>query len=791
MRSVSPPTRYLDNVYFQDGLLVTAILGGLLFVILAISMDAAGHVSTGMSVVVPVTIGAVILATLMSFSRFDNFFALSHAFFTGLALVLFLMAGNATQTEIAPILDKGVPELQARTYFVLLRLLNWLDAAINRTASADNYVFIFEISLLLWWLAFLGMWSILRYGYIWRAVTPAAMVLVLNAYYAPQSVLGLLALFSLLALLLLTRTNLSEQQLRWRDQRVYVSQEIGWDFVRTGLTYSVIVLTIAWLAPGLGRSAQVRQLFAPINEQWEETSLDLNRLYQGLNRRAEPGSAAFGRSLSLGGERNVGDSLVFNVKTAAGRYWRAVVYDTYDGRGWLNTGETEIAFDAFQPVPIPAWDARAPVTQTITLMAPTGNVVFGAPDIRQMDLPIDVLAVDVPAPALEAPPLEDETLSTVEFSMVRARETLDIGDAYTLLSSATTVTELALENAGEEYPASIVDRFVQIPADFSPQVIALAQTLTVSATTSFAKAKAIESYLRTIPYNDAISAPPPDMDPLEYFLFDIREGYCDYYATAMAMMLRTLGVPARTASGYAEGVYDEESGLYYVTERDAHTWVEVFFPGLGWVEFEPTAAESPLNRPRGDEGASATIAEQQTQDQSPQAGPTGSPSDLNQPLSQFPEEGDSFAADALADDPFWWLWVWLTPILLIVGLALLWRFRLAGPSAFTPDLPVILFDRLQRWAIRIGLSAQPTQTPYEQAHQWQQALPEGQQPISQITDSYVNFRFARPVATARDERQPVGVEVSAWRKLEPVLWKAWLRKLLPKPKNKINPYELG
>jgi len=204
--------------------------------------------------------------------------------------------------------------LQGRVYFVLLRLLNWVDAAVNRSASADNYVFIFEMSFLIWWLTFLGVWSILRYGYTWRAVAPAAVVMVINAYYAPDSVLGLLALFSLLAMLLLVRTNLSDQQLRWRDQHLYVSQDIGWDFVRTGLTYSLIVLALAWIAPGLGRSTQVRQLLAPINESWEETSQELNRLYQGLNRRAEPSSAAFGRNLALGGARNVGDGLVLTCR---------------------------------------------------------------------------------------------------------------------------------------------------------------------------------------------------------------------------------------------------------------------------------------------------------------------------------------------------------------------------------------------------------------------------------------------------------------------------------------------
>ncbi len=700
----------------------------LLFLVLATSIDAAGHVAQGMGIVIPITLAAVALGALMSFSRFDSFFALSHALFTGLAIILFMMTRLPTSNEIAPFIDKGLPELQARAYFVLLRLLNWVDAAMSGSASADNYVFIFEIAFLLWWLSFLGMWSILRYGYLWRAVVPAGLALVLNAYYAPQPVWALLGIFSVLALFLLVRAHLAEQQLRWRDQRVHVTHDMGWDFVRTGLTYSVIVLALAWLAPGLGRNVQVRQLLAPLNERWEQTSQDINRLYQGLNRREFASNNSFGRSLTLGGERDVGDSLIFNASTTQARYWRAVVFDTYDGKGWLNTNDTQLLLPATQPAPIADWESRAPVTQTITLMAPSGNVVFGVPDVRQLNMPVDVLISNVPANPLDAPlwGADEGVVAPVEFTMVRTRRQLDVGDTYTLLSNATDVSQLDMEGASTEYPAAILDRYLQIPEGFSPRVTELAASLTLTATTPYDKAKAIESYLRTITYNDAIAAPPADADPIEYFLFTIREGYCDYYATSMAMMLRTLGIPARTASGYAEGIFDEESGLYFISERDAHTWVEVFFPGLGWVEFEPTAGESPLNRPTGTEDPNATLTQNEVE-------PTPDPNLAQRPDEQQPQQ-DPGAFDAGADGEgtggfAWWVWALLTPVILIVGLLLIRRVQSSGPTAFTPDLPIILFERLQRWGARIGVVAQPSETPYEQARAWSRALPEGAPPI--------------------------------------------------------------
>src|SRR5690606_12301364 len=201
---VTARTRYSQNVYFQDGRLLTGILTGLLYLILATSLDAAGYVAS-MALLIPVTLGALTLGLLMSYSRFDGFFALSHSMFTGLAWILFLMSGLVSEQEIAPFVNNGIPEVQATAYFVLLRWLNWIDAAINNVASNDNYIFIFEMCFLLWWLTYLGVWSIMRYGYTWRAIVPAGIVLLVNTYYAPESILGFLVVFCLIAMLLFVR----------------------------------------------------------------------------------------------------------------------------------------------------------------------------------------------------------------------------------------------------------------------------------------------------------------------------------------------------------------------------------------------------------------------------------------------------------------------------------------------------------------------------------------------------------------------------------------------------------
>jgi hypothetical protein len=102
--------------------------------------------------------------------------------------------------------------------------------------------------------------------------------------------------------------------------------------------------------------------------------------------------------------------------------------------------------------------------------------------------------------------------------------------------------------------------------------------------------------LRAYPYDLEVPAPPEGQDVADYFLFDLKKGYCDYYATAMVVLARASGIPARFVSGYSSGYYDAEHARYVVREMNAHSWVEVYFPEIGWVEFEPTASQPEISR---------------------------------------------------------------------------------------------------------------------------------------------------------------------------------------------------
>lgn len=142
--------------------------------------------------------------------------------------------------------------------------------------------------------------------------------------------------------------------------------------------------------------------------------------------------------------------------------------------------------------------------------------------------------------------------------------------------------------AGTGYSGDITSTYLQLPAELDLRIPELAREITSNAQTPFDKALRIETYLRTrFAYTLNLTG-KPGQDPLAHFLFETRAGHCEYFASAMAIMLRTLGVPSREVNGFLPGEYNDLGGDYIVRASDAHSWVEVYFPGNGWQVFDPT-----------------------------------------------------------------------------------------------------------------------------------------------------------------------------------------------------------
>jgi len=160
---------------------------------------------------------------------------------------------------------------------------------------------------------------------------------------------------------------------------------------------------------------------------------------------------------------------------------------------------------------------------------------------------------------------------------------------YAGFSRLPPLNAAKLRAASTHYSQEITETYLQLPR-LDPRIPALAREITKNALTPFDKAVRIESYLRDrFAYTLNLTGKPGD-DPLAHFLFETRAGHCEYFASSMAILLRTLGIPSREVNGFLPGEYNDLGGDYIVRASDAHSWVEVYFPGAGWQVFDPTPA---------------------------------------------------------------------------------------------------------------------------------------------------------------------------------------------------------
>ena len=161
---------------------------------------------------------------------------------------------------------------------------------------------------------------------------------------------------------------------------------------------------------------------------------------------------------------------------------------------------------------------------------------------------------------------------------------------YTGLSQLPLLDHARLQSAGTDYPRDIAETYLQLPPEIDRRIAALARSATERAATTYDKAAGLENFLKTRYSYTLELTGNPGKDPLAHFLFETRAGHCEYFASAMTVMLRTLGIPAREVNGFLPGEYNDLGGDYIVRASDAHSWVEAYFPGNGWIVFDPTPA---------------------------------------------------------------------------------------------------------------------------------------------------------------------------------------------------------
>ena len=280
-------------------------------------------------------------------------------------------------------------------------------------------------------------------------------------------------------------------------------------------------------------------------------------------------------------------------------YWRSTVYDRYVGTGWVTSSVTKQNISANTPLIPGLLNGYRLVHMDVQMVEPEGRL-FWSGILFSVDIPFAVNWRVRPPSDLFA---DQSALLLADMFAASTN-----ADAYQADTYIPIPTVNALRSALTDYPDDIRVRYLPLPSSVPERVHELARQITAGLLNPYDKAKVIESYLRTnYPYTLDIPPPPVNSDVADYFLFELKKGYCDYYATSMVVLARASGLPARFVSGYSPGSYDAPNAQYIVRELNAHSWVEVYFSEIGWVEFEPTASLPEFER---DEAFTSTASDQ-------------------------------------------------------------------------------------------------------------------------------------------------------------------------------------
>jgi len=385
-------------------------------------------------------------------------------------------------------------------------------------------------------------------------------------------------------------------------------------------------------------------------------------------------------SVDLRFRGRLGDSPVMYVRTAAPAYWRGLVFDTYRAGVWTVSNHDFRDSTPYVPprlLPPPPAASQGTFVQVFRVLRPLPGVIDAAYPIQSLYAPFSTLREDA-------------------YGTFHTPEELRPGETYSVVSYLPDLSAAELRSDILPVPVPGENPAYLDAAGLSAPARQLAAQVTAGATDTYDKVLALTTYLqRTYHYSLQLSPVPAGQDPVDWFLFDVKTGYCEQFASAETLMLRSLGIPARLATGYSTGDYDPLLDQAVVRERDAHAWVEVWFGNHGWVPVDPTPGVPPV--------AAATFADHWV---------AGGIARLIPHLAIGGPVGALGSLALLA----------IVPPALGVGLLfvlgwvvirrLKWRGRRSRAAPGEPEL-LRLYDRLQR---RAGRRRAPPETPLEYLH---------------------------------------------------------------------------
>jgi transglutaminase-like putative cysteine protease len=611
----------------------------------------------------------------------------------------------------------------------------WIDLAVLDlavTPQIGHYLLV--LGIVVWSVGQFAAYAVFGHRRPLDAVIVVGIILLGNMALTAKDQLVLLVAFSVAALSLLARAHAVEEQTIWLRRRIGDASSVRSLYIRGGTVFVAVAVLGSLVLTASASSAPLAGAWTGFGDRLIEISQSLQR-YLPFGGATRPVGFGFGQTATISGSWTTDSSRAVTIHLPPGDtqryYWRAVAYDRFEGQAWAWTavreiaragGDPALADQADDPTPL---GLRAPLQFSVEPAGMRGPYVLSPQDVSAVDQDTKLFVVG----------------STGYFSAVQLSQTGSPYAVTALLPVARDVpggrTQNRLRAAGQAYPDDVKRLYLQVPdGAMGPAASALLAEIVAAApsTNPYDLAATMESRLKQFKYNqNVVGRCPPGTSVVECFA-TIREGYCQYYASTMAIFLRQEGIPARMVQGFLPGSRDVQTGTETILASSAHAWVEVYFPGYGWQLFDPTGGGRAQNPPLvlGEPVASAN----------PSLGP-GSSGLLLPPRRADESPGQTgVAGRSTPAGPFGPGLLMAVAVVLLLGVGglgfVVWQ---RGPRGEVSAESV--WRSLGRTAARFGFGPRPTQTVYEYAGSLAEVLPGARPALETVARAKVEVAYGR------------------------------------------------
>ena len=428
------------------------------------------------------------------------------------------------------------------------------------------------------------------------ALVVLGLLLLANIALSFEFLFPFLVIFATAGLLLLVRANLDEQRSGWLRRRIGDAGHVSGLFMRSGLTFVAVAVIGAVLLTTVASSDPLAGMWRSHQSELASLGQQLNQWVGGLTAPARGPNSLFGTSMAIQSRWESDPAIAYLAKPSDGKghYWRVATYDQFSGSGWDQTDRVGVRVEpgdeilGATPREGIEFATRDPIDVEFTAIQPSGDSVL-SPEAPET---IADRAVNVTLKGESGP-----------FQSASFADGLREGDRYVVsalvrrINADEGLNQARLSAINGAYPAyiapyrEIVEGSIgQVTKDVAKEIL---DSIPPDQQTDFAIAHATETYLRDrskgFQYQTNVTGLCDSGQQLvDCFLRPgIRKGFCQQFASAMVMLLRENAVAARLAMGYLPGK-EQTDGVWQVDRASQHAWVEVFFPGEGWVQFDPT-----------------------------------------------------------------------------------------------------------------------------------------------------------------------------------------------------------